>query len=89
MSTTDSEIDAILRHFDELFSNGQFTDADRELQDVDVSTYSTVLLIALLTATAPASSELRERAGLLGRVRAELETRPEDAHRIDRLLVGL
>lgn len=85
----DSEIDAIFRRFDELFSSGQFAEADRELREVSVRVVPTILLIALLTATAAASSELVERADFLGRVRAELATRPADAHRIDRLLEGL
>lgn len=74
---TDAALDLVYDSIDELFRRGQFALCDAYLSEIDVSKYSTDILLAVLTATSPARSRLSTRDNLVARVRDIVETRGE------------
>lgn len=79
--------DFIFDHFDTLFSNGQFKEANQDLQNINPDTINTTLLISILCITLAAKSHLPERPTLFEKIKNLLLTREGD--RTDRLLEGL
>lgn len=64
----DQQIDEIFQLVDELLILGSFNDIDRLLNELDVNALAVDTLIAWLTITSAAKSELRERASFVERV---------------------
>jgi hypothetical protein len=74
---TDSSLDLIYDSVDELLRRGQFAMIDSVLCELDVARHSADILLALLTATAPARSHLASRKAFFRRVKQVVESRGE------------
>jgi hypothetical protein len=91
----DENLSNLFRTADEMFRSGKFGDFDKLLNEVDMKTVSTTMLIGWLTMAAqPKRVEGREmlpsRPAFLKRARAEIELRENgDKKRIRGLLMGL
>lgn len=82
----ESALDIIYDSFDELFREGRFDAADRQLASANAREFSSELLVGILTATLPAKSRLPSRAPFFEGVERVLKERNE--HRPG-LLTGL
>lgn len=82
----DSALDLVYDCIDELLWNADFATCTSILGYINVSAYSSDILLALLTTTRPAKSHIPSRVRFLQRVESELLSRGEDE---SRLLAGL
>jgi hypothetical protein len=85
-ASTDAELDAAYDAVDDLLRAGDWPAAEALMLSRPAAAETTDMLLALLTATAPAKSRLPGRAGFLAAVRSALRARGEDEAR---LLEGL
>lgn len=83
---TDAALDLLYEAIDERLRHGRFTDLDELLAKVSVETLSIDMILGLLTATLPATSQLPARNRL--RVEAETVLRNRGEYE-DGLLAGL
>jgi len=83
----DAAIDVLFEHVDELLVRGEYGRCDDLLETIDLSRLDTNLLVALLSVTKRASSDLEQRQHLVERVETRLRALAPD--RADRLLTGL
>lgn len=65
-------MDEIFGRLDDLFLDGNFADADRLLQVIDLEQLDTNLLVGLMCISCPARKQLPSYDALLLRVRARL-----------------
>jgi hypothetical protein len=83
----DAAVDILYERVDELHRRGEFAASDRVIAQVDLERLDTLLLVALLSITCPASHELQNRAKLVERIEARLMELAPD--RIEGLMEGL
>jgi DNA-binding transcriptional MerR regulator len=74
---TNSALDSIYKGFNAALRNGDFDAIDLFFSGLKANEYTTDLLLGILTATLPAKSRLKNRAGLFTRVKAEIQDRGE------------
>lgn len=86
-TSDDDEVFAIYDRVDQLHREGRFADVDAILEALDVGGSETIVLLAYVSITRPARTELRAREAFVARVRERL-TRV-DPERVDDLLAGL
>ncbi|MBI3406914.1 MAG: hypothetical protein HY040_00975 [Planctomycetes bacterium] len=74
---SDASLDLIYDEIDELLRAQRFADIDEILREAAVPNCSTDVLLAILTATAPAKSRLAARSDFFQQVKSVLDTRDE------------
>lgn len=74
---SDTALDLVYDSIDSLLHGGHFTICSSLLSELSVSDYSMDVLLALLTTTLPAKSQIATRADFLHRVENELRRRGE------------
>ena len=74
---SDASLDLVYDEIDELLRNNRFTDIDEILRETPVEDCSTKILLAILTATAPAKTVLAMRSEFFQRVKSILASRKE------------
>jgi hypothetical protein len=85
-SRTGEATDLLTEQIDNTLLEGEFDLVNDFLREIKVDDCSTDILLTILTATLPASSELFERNVFVSRVRAEFESRCEP---VESLMGGL
>ena len=80
-------LDIILDHFDDLHSDGKFSESDAVLAAIDVNRLDSYLIVGILGITRFAAKHLPSRPDFVAKARAKLHAeRPDD---VDSLMSGL
>ena len=87
MIDPDDALDLIFFYVGTLFAQGLFSEVDRYLRSMNVTSLHVSLIVGVLAATLPGKDKLVERSGFVARAEAHL--RATEGDRTDALLKGL